>query len=258
MPVIDHLLSIGRVRQAIWRLWYPFLTRRLRGEEVLFLNYAFETDPPMSLPLAPTDEPNRACIQLYHHVATQVELRGKDLLEVSCGHGGGASYLARTLRPARYTGLDLNPAGVRFCAKRHQVDGLAFVQGDAENLPFADDAFDAVTISFGLRNVADVDAALAEMRRVARHGGRLLICEFSHPTWQPWRSLYTNYLMRALPPVARRVSSSPDSYVYLAESIRAWPNQRALAGQIVTAGWEQVEFRNLTGGIVALHRAVKG
>jgi len=134
---------------------------------------------------------------------------------------------------------------------------LGFVAGDATRLPFADDAFDAVTISFGLRNVADVDAALAEMRRVARHGGRLLICEFSHPTWQPWRSLYTNYLMRARPPVARRVSSSPDSYVYLAESIRAWPNQRALAGQIVTAGWEQVEFRNLTGGIVALHAAIK-
>jgi demethylmenaquinone methyltransferase/2-methoxy-6-polyprenyl-1,4-benzoquinol methylase len=134
---------------------------------------------------------------------------------------------------------------------------LGFVAGDATRLPFEDDAFDAVTISFGLRNVVDVEAALCEMRRVTRHGGRLLICEFSHPTWQPWRSVYTNYLMRALPPVARRVSSSPDSYVYLAESIRAWPNQRTLAEEIGTAGWRQVEFRNLTGGIVALHRAVK-
>ena len=77
MPLIDHLFSVGAVRKAIWRLWYPFLTRRLRGEEILFLNYAFETDPPMGLPLPPADEPNRACIQLYHHVATQVDLRGK-------------------------------------------------------------------------------------------------------------------------------------------------------------------------------------
>ena len=115
MPVIDHLFSIGRIRKAIWRLWYPFLTRRLYGEEVLFLNYAFEQTPPMNIPLAAGDEANRACIQLYHHVATQVPLTGKKVLEVSCGHGGGASYLTRTLQPEHYTGLDLNPAGIRFC-----------------------------------------------------------------------------------------------------------------------------------------------
>lgn len=132
---------------------------------------------------------------------------------------------------------------------------LGFVAGDATTLPFADDSFDAVAISFGLRNVVDVPAALAEMRRVTRHGGRLLICEFSHPTWAPFRVVYSNYLMRLLPVIARRTSSSPDSYVYLAESIRDWPDQRALAGQIAAAGWEQVAYRNLSGGIVALHRA---
>src|SRR6266853_3776490 len=130
MPLIDHLFAIGAIRKAIWKLWYPFLTRRLQGEEVLFLNYAFETEPPMGLPLDPADEPNRACIQLYHHVATQVELRGKNVLEVSCGHGGGASWITRTMQPASYTGLDLNPAGIRFCQQRHHVAGLAFVQGD--------------------------------------------------------------------------------------------------------------------------------
>ena len=86
---------------------------------MLFLNYVFATDPPMAVPLASGDEPNRACIQLYHHVASPVELRGRNVLEVSCGHGGGASYLARTLQPASYTGLDLNPRGIRFCATRH-------------------------------------------------------------------------------------------------------------------------------------------
>ena len=118
-------------------------------------------------------------------------------------------------------------------------------------------AFDAVTISFGLRNVYDVDAALAEMARVTRPGGRLVVCEFSHPTWAPFRTVYTEYLMRALPSVARRVSSNPDAYVYLAESIRAWPDQAALAGRVGAAGWTAVGWRNLTGGIVALHRARK-
>jgi demethylmenaquinone methyltransferase/2-methoxy-6-polyprenyl-1,4-benzoquinol methylase len=134
---------------------------------------------------------------------------------------------------------------------------LPFVAGDATRLPFADAAFDAVTISFGLRNVGDTAAALAEMRRVTRHDGRLVVCEFSHPTWRPWRRAYSEYLMRALPAVARRVSSSPDSYVYLAESIRAWPDQRALGEALAAAGWGEVAYRNLTGGIVALHRAVR-
>jgi demethylmenaquinone methyltransferase/2-methoxy-6-polyprenyl-1,4-benzoquinol methylase len=134
---------------------------------------------------------------------------------------------------------------------------LGFVAGDATKLPFADGSFDAVTISFGLRNVADVDAALAELLRVTRHGGRLVICEFSHPTWKPFRTVYTGYLMRALPAVARRVSSDPEAYVYLTESIRAWPDQRGLGLQLRKAGWGEVAFRNLSGGIVALHRATR-
>jgi demethylmenaquinone methyltransferase / 2-methoxy-6-polyprenyl-1,4-benzoquinol methylase len=132
---------------------------------------------------------------------------------------------------------------------------LGFVAGDATRLPFEDDAFDAVTISFGLRNVADVGAALAEMRRVTRPGGTLLVCEFSRPTWGPWRSFYLGFWLRLLPAVARLVSSSPDSYVYLAESIRAWPDQRELADRIGAAGWADVAWKNLTGGVVALHRA---
>jgi demethylmenaquinone methyltransferase / 2-methoxy-6-polyprenyl-1,4-benzoquinol methylase len=129
------------------------------------------------------------------------------------------------------------------------------VAGDATRLPFADAAFDAVTISFGLRNVVDVDTALAEMRRVTRPGGRLLVCEFSHATWGPFRTLYEEYLMRALPAVARRVSSAPEAYEYLAESIRAWPTQPELAQRIADAGWSRPAWRNLSGGIVALHRA---
>ncbi len=135
--------------------------------------------------------------------------------------------------------------------------GLPFVAGDGMALPFKDGAFDAATISFGLRNIHDRKAGLRELARVVRPGGRLVVCEFSHPTWKPLRTLYTEYLMKALPSVARRTSSNPEAYVYLAESIRAWPDQRALAADIAESGWSKVQWRDLTFGIVALHRAVR-
>lgn len=134
---------------------------------------------------------------------------------------------------------------------------LPFVAGDGTRLPFADDSFDAVTISFGLRNIVDPDAGLRELLRVTRPGGRLVVCEFSSPTWAPFRTVYIEYLMKALPTVARAVSSSPDAYVYLAESIRAWPDQAGLAARIQQAGWSRVRWRDLSGGIVALHHATK-
>jgi demethylmenaquinone methyltransferase/2-methoxy-6-polyprenyl-1,4-benzoquinol methylase len=132
---------------------------------------------------------------------------------------------------------------------------LPFTAGDGTRLPFADDTFDAVTISFGLRNIVDPAAGLREMRRVTRPGGRLVVCEFSHPTNRAFRTVYMEYLMKALPVIARGVSSSPDAYVYLAESIRAWPDQQGLADWIHDAGWTGCQVRNLSGGIVALHRA---
>ena len=140
---------------------------------------------------------------------------------------------------------------------RKRQPQLAFVAGDALHLPFPDDTFDSVSISFGLRNVSDPQAGLAEMRRVTKPGGRLVVCEFSTPTWGPFRKVYSEYLMGALPKVATKVSSNPDAYVYLAESIAAWPDQRGLAELIKDAGWRRVQWRDLTGGIVALHRARK-
>lgn len=131
------------------------------------------------------------------------------------------------------------------------------VAGDATRLPFGDDVFDAVTISFGLRNVVDHVAGLREMARVTRPGGRLVVCEFSTPTNRLFATAYKEYLMQALPRMARAVSSNPQAYVYLAESIRAWPDQAQLARQIADAGWSSVRWRNLTGGIVALHAATK-
>ncbi len=134
---------------------------------------------------------------------------------------------------------------------------LPMVAADGTALPFADDSFDAVTISYGLRNISDPDLALRELFRVTKPGGRIVVAEFSTPVFGPFRTLYMEYLMKALPRVARSVSSNPDAYVYLAESIRAWPNQPQLALRIADAGWSAVKWRNLTGGIVALHRGYK-
>ncbi|RYB93549.1 demethylmenaquinone methyltransferase [Nocardioides oleivorans] len=132
---------------------------------------------------------------------------------------------------------------------------LPFVAGDGTRLPFLDETFDAVTISYGLRNFVDPVAGLREMRRVTRPGGRLVVCEFSRPTNGAFRTVYLDGFMRALPRIASVTASASDAYVYLAESIRAWPDQAGLADLMVEAGWQAPEWRNLTGGIVALHRA---
>ncbi|MDO4253902.1 MAG: demethylmenaquinone methyltransferase [Kocuria sp.] len=135
---------------------------------------------------------------------------------------------------------------------------IEFIQADATMLPFADDSFDAVTISYGLRNVEGYHRALYEMYRVTKPGGRMVIAEFSTPTNTAFRKVYSEYLIRALPGVAKKISSNPEAYEYLAESIAAWPDQEGLARDIAAAGWEQVRYRNLSGGIVAIHHANKG
>jgi ubiquinone/menaquinone biosynthesis C-methylase UbiE len=193
MSLLERLFSFGPIRKTIWQLWYPFLTKRLRREEVLFLNYAFETNPPVGLTLDPSDEPNRACIQLYHHVAAQVDLRGKSVLEVSCGHGGGASWLTRTLHPASYTGLDLNPTGIRFCQSRHQVPGLMFTQGNAQTLPFADQSLEAVINVEASHCYPDFPGFLAEVARVLKHSGHFLYADFRfRPDIASWETDIAN------------------------------------------------------------------
>lgn len=192
--------------------------------------------------------------QWRHAVVRAVAPRpGERILDLAAGTGTSSE-------PFRQAGATVIPCdfsiGMLEVGKQAKPD-LPFVAGDGMRLPFTDATFDAVTISFGLRNIHDPDAGLREMLRVTRPGGRLVVCEFSHPTWAPLRTAYVEYLMKALPAVARRVSSAPDAYVYLAESIRAWPDQAALATRLQEAGWRGVGWRNLTGGIVALHRGVR-
>ena len=166
-----------RPYKKIWKYWYPLMTRGLGDDAVVFINWAYEEDPPVDLPLDASDEPDRFHINLYHRTATQADLTGKRVLEVSCGHGGGASYLTRTQHPASYTGLDLNPAGIKFCQKTHNLPGLDFVQGDAENLPFDDESFDVVVNVEASHCYPRFPRFLAEARRVLRPGGYLAYCD---------------------------------------------------------------------------------
>jgi demethylmenaquinone methyltransferase / 2-methoxy-6-polyprenyl-1,4-benzoquinol methylase len=186
----------------------------------------------------------RQCVQLT---------RGQRVLDLAAGTGVSTVELGRGGVVA--IACDFSLGMLRAGRSHPRRRWVPYVAGDATHLPFADASFDAVVISFGLRNVVDVPAALREMSRVARPGGHLVICEFSRPTWPPFRKLYLNYLMRALPAVSRRVASNAEAYVYLAESIRAWPAQDELAASIAANGWKAVRYRNLTGGIVALHMA---
>lgn len=179
---------------------------------------------------------------------------GMTILDLAAGTGWSS-------RPLADAGAFVVPADLSYGmvaeGKRKQPE-LPFVNADALTLPFADAAFDAVTISYGIRNVEDTLAALTEIRRVTRRGGRLVVLEFSTPTWAPFRVAYGEVVLkRAIPTAARLLSSNPAAYTYLAESILSWPNQQAFADLMVEAGWRDVKWKNLSGGAVALHRGTK-
>ncbi|WP_122262843.1 demethylmenaquinone methyltransferase [Ornithinimicrobium cerasi] len=178
---------------------------------------------------------------------------GERVLDIAAGTGTSSE-------PYADAGVEVVPAdfsiGMLREGYRRRPD-LPFTAADATRLPFADDSFDVVTMSFGLRNVEDVDAALREFLRVTRPGGRLVVCEFSTPVVPGLREVYGKGVLKVLPAVARRTSSNPDAYVYLSESIEAWPAQEELGRSVRAAGWTQVRWRNLTGGIAAIHHAVK-
>jgi fatty-acid O-methyltransferase len=172
MKLSDRVLL--KFNRSIDQPMYAYLSRRA-DEDVIFLNCAFEEDPPMAIPLDSSDEAHRYSIQLYHVTATQDDaLTGKQILEVGCGHGGGASYLTRTLRPASYVGLDLNADGIGFCRRHHQLPGLEFIQGHAEDLPFSPDSFDAVINVESSHCYPHFGRFLGEVRRVLRPGGKFL------------------------------------------------------------------------------------
>ena len=178
---------------------------------------------------------------------------GMRILDIAAGTGSSSRPLADA--GAEVISLDFSKGMLDAGRKRHP--DLTFVQGDALALTFKENEFDVTTISFGLRNTSDTSKALQESLRVLNSGGRMVVVEFSQPTNRIFRTIYLRYLMRALPTVARKVSSNPDAYVYLAESILAWPNQNGLADLMRAAGFGNVQWKNLTFGIVAIHTGVK-
>ncbi len=186
-------------------------------------------------------------------VARAVGARPGELV-LDLAAGTGTSSRAFTTAGARCVACDFS-LGMLEVGARRPGQGVRFAAGDALALPFAERSFDAVTISFGLRNVADPLAALTELLRVTRPGGRLVLCEFSHLKPEPLNALYEQYLGRALPAVARRLSGNAEAYDYLAESIKDWPAQRELADLVTAAGWGGVRWLNLSFGVVALHLA---
>ena len=175
---------------------------------------------------------------------------GDRILDIAAGTGTSSAAIARA--GARVTALDFSAGMVAVGRERHP--DIEFVEGDATALPFDDASFDAVTVSFGLRNINDPHAALAEMRRVLVPGGRLVICEFTTPPSGLVRRAYDFYLAQVMPRIAKMSSTNPAAYTYLMDSIHDWPSQGVLAGWIRDAGFTGVGYRNMTGGVVALHR----
>ena len=179
---------------------------------------------------------------------------GLKILDIAAGTGSSTRPLVDA--GADVIALDFSAGMIEIGRKRHK--DIKFVQGDALNLPFEENVFDVTTISFGLRNTSNIDSALKDSLRVTKSGGKIVIAEFSHPSNSIFRFIYLNYLMKAIPIISKKISKNPDAYVYLAESIRAWPNQEGLASKMRDAGWKSVAWQDLTFGIVAVHFGFKG
>jgi len=179
---------------------------------------------------------------------------GMKILDIAAGTGSSSRPLVD--KGAEVTALDFSQGMIE--QGRKQNKNIKFVQGDALKLPFEDNFFDVTTISFGLRNTSNTDKALKEALRVTKDGGRIVVAEFSHPVNPIFKKIYLNYLMRALPVIVKKISKNPDAYVYLAESIRAWPDQAELASIMRDSGFKSVAWQDLTFGIVAVHIGYKG
>jgi ubiquinone/menaquinone biosynthesis C-methylase UbiE len=181
------LCRIPYLQKKLWHGWYQYLARHYRGADWTFMNYGFN-DPASRLKLDPADKPDQACIQLYNHVAGAVSLEGLNVLEVGSGRGGGASYIARYLKPAALTGVDLSEEAIGFCRRTHRVPGLSFQTGDAESLPFESDMFDVVVNIESSHCYPHLPAFFHEVARVLKHGGHFLYADFrSREEVDSWR-----------------------------------------------------------------------
>jgi len=179
---------------------------------------------------------------------------GMKILDIAVGTGSSSRPLVD--KGAEVIALDFSQGMIE--QGRKQNKNIKFVQGDALKLPFEENSFDVTTISFGLRNTSSTEIALKEALRVTKDGGRIVVAEFSHPVNPIFKTIYLNYLMKALPVIVKKISKNPDAYIYLAESIRAWPDQAELASIMRDSGFKSVAWQDLTFGIVAVHIGYKG
>jgi demethylmenaquinone methyltransferase/2-methoxy-6-polyprenyl-1,4-benzoquinol methylase len=178
---------------------------------------------------------------------------GMKILDIAAGTGSSSRPLVD--KGAEVTALDFSQGMIE--QGRKQNKNINFVQGDALKLPFEDNSFEVTTISFGLRNTSSTEIALKEALRVTKDGGRIVVAEFSHPVNPIFKKIYLNYLMKALPVIVKKISKNPDAYIYLADSIRAWPDQAELASIMRDSGFKSVAWQDLTFGIVAVHIGYK-
>lgn len=187
-----------------------------------------------------------------------LSLDGTRALDVACGTGDLSLALAEGTK-ARIVGTDFCRPMLEIAARKAlaNVSEIPFVEGDALKLPFADESFDAVSIAFGLRNLSSVENGLKELRRVLKPGGRAAILEFSRPVVPGFRALFQFYFTRVLPKLGGMISGSRLAYEYLPDSVSRFPDQKQLAAMMREAGFEEVEFQNLTGGIAALHTGTR-
>lgn len=180
MALIESILARPYFRQKLWQWWYPYFTKKVRHHNIDFLNYAFETDPPMGMVLTPADEKFRPNIQLYEHVVSPVSLENKNVLEVSCGHGGGAAYLTQKYQPTHYTAIDLNLRAIEYCQSRHQYPRLQFISGDAMRLPFPDASFDVVLNVEASHCYPNFGQFLKDVARVLKPNGEFVYADLRY------------------------------------------------------------------------------
>jgi ubiquinone/menaquinone biosynthesis C-methylase UbiE len=223
MAIIESILGRPYFRQKLWQWWYPYFTRKVKKQGIDFLNYAFETDPPMQLSLDLADELNRPNIQLYHHVASQTKLKNKKVLEVSCGHGGGASFVKRYLEPAEYTAIDLNPLAIKYCQEKHIIPGLEFRVGDAMSLPFSDESFDCVINVEASHCYPSFPKFLNEVARVLKPGGQFVYADLRYSSQlEEWKSdlfshtsLQVNHMRLINPEIIRGMELNTPRYTQM-------------------------------------------
>lgn len=172
------------LRKVFFKFWYWYISKIDKNADVLFMNWGYE-DPNEKIVLHPNDEPNRYSIQLYHRLAKTVDLKGKDIVEVGCGRGGGLDYVTRTFQPANALGIDLEKAAADFGNKQYKTPGLRFMQGDAQNITLADNSYDVVLNVESSHRYPDMHKFLSHVDRILKPNGHFLLTDFRSPEKLP-------------------------------------------------------------------------